>query len=171
MKKIDVAKITNSPRGLKVQTEEEKITAQKILDKINFDFATIVIEYNKNLYACKMPMHRLTAQLCISGARTKFLCPLSKTQVIDYIASGDLEKIGSSVDLEKYFNNSRYSVTNCGQAIEYYLAQKNHCKFDHTAKMTSGNGEFKNTEVKFFSFDKTSGSPSATCESLKAINK
>ena len=171
MKVIDVAKTTTSPRGLKAQTAQELAGAKKILEKVNFKYATIIIEYDKNLYACKMPMHRLTAQFCISGKKTRFLCPLSKNQVIEFIASGELERIGESESLNKYFESNRYKVSNCGQAIEYYLKQKYHTKFNHTAKMTSGCGEFRNTEVKFFSFDKTSGTPSATCESLKAINK
>lgn len=168
---LNIEKTTNSPRGLKAQTSAEKIAAQKILDKVTFKNVTIVIEYNAGLYACKMPIERLTAQLCISGKRTKFLCPLGKNQVIELIASGKLEKIGSSDDLLKYHNSSRYHISNDGQAIEYYLKQKYHASFDHNAKMTTGAGEFRNTEVKFFSFDKTSGTPSATCESLKAIDR
>lgn len=169
MKTLDIAKTTNSPRGLKAQTVQEAAAAKMILDKIKFNNATIIIEWSGKLYGCKMPMHRLTAQLCISGKRTKFLCPLGKNQVIDLILSGDLEMLGFSEELEKYHENKRYKVSNDGQAVEYFLKQKFHAKFNHTAKMTKGNGEFRNTEVKFFSFDKTSGTPSATCESLKAI--
>ena len=169
MKTINVNKQTNSPRGLKQQTELEKLTAKKLLEKVNFKNATIIIEYDGQLYACKMPMNRLTDQLAISGKKAKFLCPLGKTQVIDFIASGDLKRIGSSEDLEKYTQSNRYKVTNNGQAIEYFLSQKYHAKFDHYGKMTGGNGEFRNTEVKFFSFDKTTGTPSATCESIKVI--
>lgn len=171
MKTLTLEKTTNSPRGLKEQTTTEKALAKKILNKIDFENATIVIEYNGGLYACKMPMRLLVKQLCVSGKRTKFLCPLGKSQVIELINSGDLEQIGVSTDLDKYFNSNRYHISNSGQAIEYYLKQKYHTKFNHTAKMTTGEGEFRNTEVKFFSFDKTSGTPSATCESIKAINK
>ena len=169
MKIINANKQTNSPRGLKQQTELEKLTAKKLLEKVNFKNATIVIEYNSQLYACKVPMYRLTDQLAISGKRAKFLCPFGKSQVIDFIANGDLEKIGSSEDLDKYFNSNRYKVTNNGQAIEYFLSQRYHAKFDHYGKMTGGNGEFRNTEVKFFSFDKTTGTPSATCENITVI--
>ena len=171
MKTLTIEKTTNSPRGLKAQTTKEKELAQAILKKANFENVTIVIEYNQNLYACKMPLKLVLKQLCNNGNRNKILCPLGKIQVIELIASGDLKKIGLSSDLEKYHNSNRYKITNDGQAIEYYLKQKYHCKFDHNAKMTNGNGEFKNTEVKFFSFDKTTGTPSATCESTKAILK
>lgn len=171
MKTLTIEKTTNSPRGLKTQSPQEKKLAQAILQKANFDKVTIVIEYNKNLYACKMPLELVVKQLCNNGNRNKILCPLGKNQVIENIENGNLEKIGSSNDLEKYHNSNRYKITNDGQAIEYYLKQKYHCKFDHNAKMTNGQGEFRNTEVKFFSFDKTSGTPSATCESTKAILK
>lgn len=171
MKTLAIEKTTNSPRGLKAQNAQELKLAKAILEKANFENVTVVIEYDKNLYACKMPLELVVKQLCNNGNRNKILCPLGKNQVINLIASGDLEKIGSSSDLEKYHKSSRYKINNDGQAIEYYLKQKYHCKFDHNAKMTNGNGEFKNTEVKFFSFDKTSGTPSATCESTKAILK
>ena len=169
MKTLNIEKTTNSPRGLKAQTEQEQATAKMILQKINFKNATVIIEIHNKIYGCKMPMHRLTSQLAISGKRVKFLCPLGKNQVIDLILSGELEMLGFSEELEKYHDNKRYKISNDGQAIEYFLKQKFHTKFDHTAKMTKGAGEFRNTEVKFFSFDKTSGTPSATCESLKAI--
>ena len=171
MKTLNIAKTTNSPRGLKAQSALEKATAQKILDKINFENATIIIEIHNKLFGCRMPMSRLCENLAVSGQRVKFLCPLGKNQVNDLIISGDLEMLGFSEELEKYHENKRYKISNDGQAIEYFLKQKYHAKFHHTAKMTKGNGEFRNTEVKFFSFDKTSGTPSATCESLKAINK
>ena len=169
MKTLTIEFKSTSPRGVKAQSPKEKELAQKILQSTSFDKVTVVIEYNKDLYACKMPLDLVLKRLANNGNRNKILCPLSKIQVIDLIASGDLEKIGLSSDLEKYHNSNRYKITNDGQAIEYYLKQKYHCKFDHNAKMTNGNGEFKNTEVKFFSFDKTTGTPSATCESTKAI--
>ena len=169
MKTLNIAKISTSPRGLKKQTEQEKATAQKILEKINFEYATVVFEINNQLYIAKMPMYRLTENLAISGKKCKFLSPLGKSQVLECISNGMLENVGASQDLEKYHNNKRYKVSNDGQAIEYYLAQKFHVKFDHYGKME--NGEFRNTELKFFSFDKTTGTPSATCESLATINK
>lgn len=110
-------------------------------------------------------MHRLTENLAISGKKCKFLAPLGKNQVIDLIENGTLEKIGSSDDLEKF------GKSNNGKNIEYFLARKTRKSFDHSGKMTDGNGEFRNTEVKFFSFDKTSGTPSATCESLASIDR
>lgn len=171
MKTLVIEKTTNSPRGVKAQNEQEKKLANAILDKATFKNVTVVIEYNKGLYACKMPLDLVLKQLCNNGNRNKILCPLGKNQVIELINSGDLEKIGSASDLEKYHNSARYKISNDGQAIEYYLKQKYHTKFDHNAKMTAGDGEFRNTEVKFFSFDKTSGTPSATCESTKAILK
>ena len=162
---------TTSPRGLKEQTAQEKATAKKILEKINFKNATIVFEINQELFICKMPMERLTANLAISSKKCKFLSPLGKSQVLEFIENGKLEKIGNSSDLEKYHNNPRYKIGNNGHAIEYFIAQKYHTKFDHQGKMTEGSGEFRNTEVKFFSFDKTSGTPSATCESLASLER
>lgn len=171
MKTLKIDFVSTSPRGTKAQSPQELKLAAAILKKANFENVTVIIEYNKNLYACKMPLELVLKRLASNGNRNKILCPLSKTQVIENIANGNLEKIGYSSDLEKYHNNARYKITNDGQAIEYYLKQKYHCKFDHQAKMTAGQGEFKNTEVKFFSYDKTSGTPSATCESTKAILK
>lgn len=165
IKTVNISKITTSPRGLKAQTEQEKVYAQKILDKINFDFCTVIFEYNGGLFWCKMPMHRLTDNLAISGKKCKFLAPLGKNQVIDLIEDGTLEKIGSSDDLEKF------GKSNNGKNIEYFLARKTRKGFDHSGKMTDGNGEFRGTEVKFFSFDKTSGTPSATCECLASIDR
>ena len=78
-----------------------------------------------------------------------------------------LELIGTSEDLQKYYDNPRYKgISNDGQAVEYLLAQKYHCTFDHFGSMTTNGGEFRNTEVKFFSFDKTTGTPSATIERI-----
>ena len=171
MKTLKIEKVSTSPRGAKVQSATEKKLAKAILEKASFENVTIVIEYNKNLYGCKMPLELVLKQLANNGERNKILCPLSKSQVIENIENGNLEKIGSSQDLEKYHDNPRYKITNNGQAVEYFLKQKYHCKFDHQAKMTSGQGEFRKTEVKFFSFDKTSGTPSATCESTKSILK
>ena len=171
MKTLKIDFVSTSPRAPKAQTMQEKKLANAIVKKANFENVTVVIEYKNTLYACKMPLELVLKRLASNGNRNKILCPLSKTQVIENIANGNLEKIGYSSDLEKYHNNSRYKITNDGQAIEYYLKQKYHCKFDHQAKMTAGQGEFKNTEVKFFSYDKTSGTPSATCESTKAILK
>ena len=148
IKTVNIAKTTASPRGLKVQTATEKAYAKKILDKINFEYATVIFEINGNLFWCKMPMHRLTENLAISGKRCKFLSPLGKSQVLDLVENGTLEKIGSSADLEKF------GKSNDGKNIEFFLASKTHKKFDHSGKMTSGNGEFRGTEVKFFSFDK-----------------
>ena len=169
MKIINAMKTTNSPRGIKVQTELEIETAQKVLDKINFENAIIVIEKNGTLFACKIPMYNLVKGLAITGKKCKILCPLGKNQVDEFIENGELTKIGISTDLEKFYNKSYYSVSNNGQAIEYFLAQQKHCKFHHQTKMLNGKGEFLNCEVKFFSFDKTSGTPSATFESLKTI--
>ena len=163
MKIINVAKTTNSNRGLKQPTPQEQAHAQKLIDSVNFKYCTIVIEIGSGLYACKMPIARVFSQIALNGKRAKILCPLGKSQVLEFIASGDLEKIGQSSDLEKYHNNPRYKVSNNGHAIEYFLAQKAHTKFDHNGKMLGGSGEFRNTEVKFFSFDKTTGTPSATC--------
>ena len=171
MKTLNIEFKSTSPRGTKAQSPQEKALAKKILQQANFEKVTVVIEYNKNLYACKMPLELVLKRLANNGNRNKILCPLSKIQVIENIENGNLEKIGSSSDLEKYHNSNRYKITNDGQAIEYYLKQKYHCKFDHNAKMTTGQGEFKNTEVKFFSYDKTTGTPSATCESTKSIMK
>lgn len=165
IKTVNIEKATNSPRGLKAQTEQEKIYAHKILEKIGFKNATVVFEINGNLYWCKMPMNRLTENLAISGKKCKFLSPLGKSQVLELVANGTLENIGKSSDLEKF------GKSNNGKNIEFFLARKTRQKFDHTGKMTNGNGEFRNTEVKFFSFDKTSGTPSATCESLASIDR
>ena len=171
MKTLKIEKVSASNRKAKEQTTQEKATAQKLLSKCNFDNATVVIEYNKKLYACKMPLDLLLKQLSIAPSRVKINCPFGKNQVVDLIATNDLECIGESENLKKYYNNPRYKVKNDGQAVEYYIAQKYHTKFDHYAKMSKGAGEFRNTEVKFFSFDKTTGTPSATCENLKTINK
>lgn len=171
MKTLNIEFKSTSPRGVKAQSPQELKLAAAILKKANFENVTVIIEYNKNLYACKMPLELVLKRLANNGNRNKILCPLSKTQVIENIDNGNLEKIGSSSDLEKYHNNTRYKITNDGQAIEYYLKQKYHTKFNHSAKMTAGQGEFKNTEVKFFSYDKTSGTPSATCENTKSILK
>lgn len=165
IKTVNIAKTTLSPRGLKEQTATEKAYAKKILDKINFEFATVIFEINGELFWCKMPFNRLTDNLAISGKRAKFLSPLGKNQVLDLIESGTLEKIGNSSDLEKF------GKSNNGKNIEYFIARKTHQKFDHNGKMTDSNGEFRNTEVKFFSFDKTSGTPSATCENLASIDR
>lgn len=165
IKTVNISKTTLSPRGLKEQTATEKLYAKKILDKISFKFATVVFEFKGGLYWCKMPFNRLTDNLAISGKKAKFLSPLGKNQVADLIASGTLEKIGNSADLEKY------GKSNNGKNIEYFLSAKTHQKFDHTGKMIDSNGEFRKTEVKFFSFDKTSGTPSATCESLASIDR
>lgn len=171
MKTLKIEFQSTSPRGTKAQSPQEKALAKKIMQQANFEKVTVVIEYNNNLYACKMPLELVLKRLANNGNRNKILCPLSKIQVIENIENGNLEKIGSSSDLQKYHNNPRYKITNDGQAIEYYLKQKYHAKFDHNAKMTAGQGEFKNTEVKFFSYDKTTGTPSATCESTKSIMK
>lgn len=171
MKTLNIEFKSTSPRGTKAQSPQEKALAKKILQEANFEKVTVVIEYNKNLYACKMPLELVLKRLANNGNRNKILCPLSKIQVIENIENGNLEKIGSSNDLQKYHDSNRYKITNDGQAIEYYLKQKYHCKFDHNAKMTAGQGEFKNTEVKFFSYDKTTGTPSATCENTKSILK
>lgn len=165
IKTVNIAKTTTSPRGLKVQTATEKAYAKKILDKINFEYATIIFEIGGEIFWCKMPFNRLTDNLAISGKKCKFLSPLGKSQVISLIADGTLEKIGNSSDLEKF------GKSNDGKNIEFFLASKTHKKFDHNGKMTDGNGEFRGTEVKFFSFDKTSGTPSATCENLKSIDR
>lgn len=165
IKTVNINKTTTSPRGLKAQTEIEKTAAAKILEKITFKNATIVFEINGSLYWCKMPMHRLTDNLAVSGKKCKFLAPLGKNQVFDLIADGTLEKIGNSADLEAF------GKSNNGKNIEYFLARKTRKSFNHTGKMTDGNGEFRNTEVKFFSFDKTSGTPSATCESLASLDR
>lgn len=163
MKTIDTAKMTNSNRGLKQPTPQERAHAQKLIASVQFKKVTVVIEIGGGLYACYMPKERVFAQIALNGKRAKILCPLGKAQVLQYISSGDLEKIGVSSDLEKYHNNKRYKVSNDGHAIEYFLAQKTHTKFDHNGKMLGSTGEFRNTEVKFFSFDKTTGTPSATC--------
>ena len=165
IKTVNISKTTTSPRGLKVQTATERETAEKILAKINFEFATVVFEISGSLYWCKMPMHRLTENLAISGKKCKFLAPLGKSQVLDLIESGTLEKIGTSQDLEQF------GKSNNGKNIEYFLARKTRKGFDHNGKMTDGQGEFRGTEVKFFSFDKTSGTPSATCESLASLDR
>ena len=165
IKLVNIEKTTSSPRGLKKQTATEPATAKKILDKIGFKNATVVFEIKKELFWCKMPMHRLTENLAVSGNKCKFLSPLGKSQVLDLIANGTLEKIGNSADLEQF------GKSNNGKNIEYFLARKTKQKFDHNGKMTNGNGEFRNTEVKFFSFDKTSGTPSATCESLASLDR
>ena len=165
IKTVNIEKTTTSPRGLKEQNATEREYAKKILEKIGFKNATIVFEINGNLYWCKMPMNRLTENLAVSGKKCKFLSPLGKSQVLELIANGTLEQIGYSADLEQF------GKSNNGQNIEFFLARKTRQKFDHTGKMTNGNGEFRNTEVKFFSFDKTSGTPSATCESLASIDR
>lgn len=165
IKTVNIAKTTLSPRGLKEQTATEKAYAEKILNKINFECATVIFEFKGGLYWCKMPFNRLTENLAISGKKAKFLSPLGKNQVADLIENGTLEKIGNSKDLEKF------GKSNNGKNIEYFLSAKTHQKFDHNGKMTDGNGEFRNTEVKFFSFDKTSGTPSATCENLASIDR
>lgn len=165
IKTVNIEKATNSPRGLKAQTEQEKAYAKKILDKINFEYATVIFEINQKLYWCKMPFNRLTDNLAISGKKCKFLSPLGKSQVLELIENGTLENIGNSADLEKF------GKSNNGKNIEFFLARKTRKAFDHNGKMTNGNGEFRNTEVKFFSFDKTSGTPSATCESLASIDR
>ena len=112
-----------------------------------------------------MPFNRLTENLAISGKKCKFLSPLGKNQVLELIENGTLENIGNSADLEKF------GKSNNGKNIEFFLARKTRKGFDHNGKMTNGNGEFRKTEVKFFSFDKTSGTPSATCESLASIDR
>lgn len=165
IKTVNINKTTTSPRGLKAQTEVEKAAAEKILAKIQFKNATVIFEINSGLFWCKMPMHRLTDNLAVSGKKCKFLAPLGKNQVLDLIADGTLEKIGESADLEAF------GKSNNGKNIEYFLAKKTRKSFDHTGKMTDGNGEFRGTEVKFFSFDKTSGTPSATCESLASLDR
>lgn len=171
MKTLKIEFVSNSPRKARKQTAQELKLVKAITSKAQFDNVTIVIEYDKNLYACKMPLELVLKRLVNNGNRNKILCPLSKTQVIENINNGNLQKIGCSSDLQKYHDSNRYKITNDGQAIEYYLKQKYHAKFNHSAKMTAGQGEFKNTEVKFFSYDKTTGTPSATCENTKSILK
>lgn len=169
MKTLTIEKVSTSPRATKAQTDFEKSLATKVLQKANFENVMVVIEYKQELFACKMPLQLVLKQLCNNGERNKVLCPLSKSQVQENIANGNLQKIGYSSDLLKYHDNKRYKVKNNGQAIEYFLKQKYHCKFNHYGNMNEG--EFKNCEVKFFSFDKTSGTPSATFENTKTILK
>lgn len=168
LKVVNTAKQAGGNRPLKVQTAQEIAAANRLLKKINFKYATVVIEYSGELWACKMSMTRLLQGLSISGKRVKINCPFGKKQVEQMIDNADeLELIGESEELEKYYNNPRYKgVSNDGQAVEYLLAQKYHCKFDHYGSMSTNGGEFRGTEVKFFSFDKTTGTPSATVESI-----
>lgn len=168
LKVINTAKQAGGNRPLKVQTAQEVQAANRLLKEISFKYATVVIEYNGELWACKMDMSRLLQGLSISGKRAKVNCPFGKKQVEEMIDNADeLELIGESAELEKFHGNPRYKgVTNDGQAVEYLLAQKYRCKFDHYGSMTTNGGEFRNTEVKFFSFDKTTGTPSATIERL-----
>ena len=165
---INTAKQAGGNRPLKVQTAQEVQAANRLLQKITFKYATVVIELDGELWACKMDMARLLQGLSISGKRAKVNCPFGKKQVQQMIEDADaLELIGTSEDLQKYYDNPRYKgVTNDGQAVEYLLAQKYRCKFDHYGSMSTNGGEFRGTEVKFFSFDKTTGTPSATIERI-----
>lgn len=163
MKIINDAKVAGGNRPLKVQTPQEKRTAEKLVKKSGIKYATVIIEMDGELWACKMLMSRLMEGLAISGEKAKILCPFGKKQFLQLVDDGDrIELIGYSDDLDEF--RSRKGVSNNGHAIEYYLAKKYHAKFDHFGSMATNGGEFRGTEVKFFSFDKTTGTPSATVE-------
>ena len=118
IKTVNIEKATNSPRGLKAQNEQEKAYAKKILNKINFEYATVIFEINQKLYWCKMPFNRLTENLAISGKKCKFLSPLGKSQVLELIENGTLENIGNSADLE----NSEKATTE--KTLSFSLQEK-----------------------------------------------
>lgn len=162
IKIINISFVSTSP-NTKMQDSKSKAAAEKLAAEIPEIF-TCIFKINDLLYWAKVPKSRILERYRVSGSRAKILTPLSKKQVITLINNGTLEKIGVYTDLKKYYNGN-YSVSNDGQAVEYLVAQKSHTKFTHTGKMSTA-GEFRNTEVKFFDFDKTTGTPSATCKAI-----
>lgn len=160
----------------KVLTKKEVKMAQILQAHVNAKNLLACFIYDGNVYACKMDIDRLYSRLAFGKNNNKFLSPLGRNQVIELIDDGTLKPIGTTENLDYYIKNDRYKsasgkykVTNYGQAIEYYIAQKAHAKFDHYGKITEGNGEFNGCEVKLFNFDKTTGTPSATCPDTKTI--
>ena len=85
MKTLKIEFVSNSPRKARTQTAQELKLVKAITSKAQFENVTIVIEYNQNLYACKMPLELVLKRLVNNGNRNKILCPLSKTQVIENI--------------------------------------------------------------------------------------
>ena len=75
LKVINTAKQAGGNRPLKVQTPQEVQAANRLLKEISFKYATVVIEYDGELWACKMDMTRLLQGLSISGKRAKVNCP------------------------------------------------------------------------------------------------
>lgn len=174
MKTLNVCFESTSNRKAKELSRYEVKLSDILKTSVSCKFALPVFVIDGGLYACKMPIELLFSRIAFGKANNKFLSPLGKNQVKAFIASGDLEKIGVTADLDYYIENPRYktksgklAISNYGQAVEYYLAKKYHAKFNHYGKMIEG--EFKGCEVKLFNFDKTTGTPSATCESTKTI--
>lgn len=174
MKTINVCFESTSNRKAKELSRYEVKLSDILKTSVNCKYAMPIFVIDGGLYACKMPIDLLFNRIAFGKANNKFLSPLGKNQVKTHIASGELEKIGETADLDYYIENPRYktksgklAISNYGQAVEYYLAKKYHAKFDHYGKMTEG--EFRGCEVKLFNFDKTTGTPSATCESTKTI--
>lgn len=174
MKTLNACFESTSNHGAKVLTAKESRLANILKKGINADKVMPIFVMNGSLYACRMDIGFLFDRIAFGKANNKFLSPFGRNQVKSYVESGDLEKIGEISDLDYYIGNPRYktksgklAISNYGQAVEYYLAKKYHAKFNHYGKMTEG--EFKGCEVKLFNFDKTTGTPSATCESTKTI--
>lgn len=174
MKNINVGFESTSNRKAKKLNRYEVKLSNILKTSINCKYAMPVFVIDGNLYVCKMPIRRLFERIAFGKTNNKFLSPLGRNQVKAFIANDRLEKIGTTADLDYYIGNPRYktksgklAISNYGQAVEYYLAKKYHAKFNHYGKMIEG--EFKGCEVKLFNFDKTTGTPSATCESTKTI--
>lgn len=164
LKTIDTPKQAGGNRPLKQQTAEERAFADYLCKTSGIKYATIVNEFDGELWACKMPLSRLLKGLCLSNGKAKILAPFGKKQLMQMIDDAeDLELIGTVEDLDDIIAKKGGRI-NRGQAVEYFIARKYHCKFDHIGRMTTNGGEFRGTELKYFGWSTTTGTPSATCE-------
>lgn len=157
-KTVNIDFVSTSP-NTKAQDNESKKRASQIAVDCPAFFSCI-FKIGGHLFGADIPKDKILLRYRISGSKAKILSPLSKKQVLYLVAFNKLSDLGTAEKLQKYYSG-KYSISNDGQAIEYLVAQVRHLKFDHNGKM-SPSGECGGREFKFFDFDKTTGTPSAT---------